>query len=140
MTLGDLVKDYRTTHDLSQRQFASLCGLSNGYISILEKGLNPKTEKPITPTIPQLCKLAEGMGITVNDLLEKVDDMPIDIGESSPALSRFAPDLTPDETAVLEKYRSLNDQGKEYIRQTLDMAAQIYIKSDRIPDLEKHTG
>ena len=120
MTLGDLVKDYRTMHDLSQRQFALLCGLSNGYISILEKGLNPKTEKPITPTIPQLCKLAEGMGMTVNDLLEKIDDMPIDLGESAPALSRSTPDLTPDESELLRKYRALDDAAKGRIRNALD--------------------
>lgn len=120
MTLGDLVKDYRTMHDLSQRQFASLCGLSNGYISLLEKGLNPKTEKPITPTIPQLCKLAEGMGMTVNDLLEKVDDMPIDLGESVPMLSRFTPDLTPEEADLLHKYRALDESGRGRVLNVLN--------------------
>ena len=35
MTLGDCIREYREAHDLSQRQFAELCGLSNAYISIL---------------------------------------------------------------------------------------------------------
>lgn len=43
MTLSDFVKEYRKEHDLSQRQFAAICGLSNGYISMLEKNMNPKT-------------------------------------------------------------------------------------------------
>lgn len=41
MTLRDLISAYRKDHGLSQRQFANQCGLSNGYISMLEKGINP---------------------------------------------------------------------------------------------------
>lgn len=80
MKLGDLIRSYRESHDLSQRQFALRCDLSNGYISILEKGINPNTLRPVTPTIPQLKKLADGMGMTLSELFEKVDDMPIDFG------------------------------------------------------------
>ena len=49
MTLSDLVQEYRREHGLSQRQFASICGLSNGYISMLERNVNPKTGQPVTP-------------------------------------------------------------------------------------------
>lgn len=79
MKLGELIKCYRDEHDLSQRQFANQCGLSNGYISILEKGVNPNTGKPVTPTIPQLKKLADGMGITMSAMLEQVEDMSVDL-------------------------------------------------------------
>lgn len=79
MNLGDLIRTFRDKHDLSQRQFAERCGLSNGYISILEKGINPNTGKPVTPTIPQLGKLANGMKMSIMEMLEQVDDMPIDI-------------------------------------------------------------
>lgn len=41
MTLKDLVIKYRTENGLSQRQFALQCGLSNGYISMIERGVNP---------------------------------------------------------------------------------------------------
>lgn len=79
MKLRELIKKYRDDHDLSQRQFANQCNLSNGYISILEKGVNPKTGKPVTPTIPQLKKLADGMAMTLNELFEKADDMPVSL-------------------------------------------------------------
>jgi repressor LexA len=79
MKLGDLIREYRESHDYSQRQFAVMCNLSNGYISFLEKGINPNTGKPITPTLPQLKKLADGMRISLSDLFDKVDDMPIDL-------------------------------------------------------------
>lgn len=81
MTLGDLIKEYRTEHNLSQRQFAIMCGLSNGYISMLEKGENPSTKKPVAPSLVQLQKIAAGLGITVMDLMERVDDMPIDLDD-----------------------------------------------------------
>lgn len=87
MKLGDLIKEYRESHDVSQRQFAAACGLSNGYISMLEKGENPKTGKPVTPTLHQLKKLADGMGTTMMDMLDRVDDMPIDIATEAAALS-----------------------------------------------------
>lgn len=126
MTLGDLVKNYRTAHGLSQRQFALQCGLSNGYISLLEKEVNPNTEKPITPTIPNLCKLADGMGITIDELLKRVDDMPIDLSEPIPifSVSRYSdaptPELAPDESDLLHKYRRLDDAAKGRIRHMVD--------------------
>ena len=79
MKLGDLIKEFRDSRELSQRQFADSCGLSNGYISMLERGINPNTQKPITPTIPQLKKLAIGMGMTLSEMIEKVDDMPVEL-------------------------------------------------------------
>lgn len=87
MKLGDLIKEYRESHDLSQRQFAMSCGLSNGYISMLEKGKNPKTNRPVTPTLQQLKKLADGMGTTMMDMLEQVDDMPVDLATEARELT-----------------------------------------------------
>lgn len=81
MELVELIKKYRAEHGLSQRQFAEECGLSNGYISLLEKGLNRKTNRPVTPTLPTLQLLANGMHITLTELLSSVDDMPIDLSE-----------------------------------------------------------
>lgn len=86
MKLGELIREYRDQHELSQRQFAEKCDLSNGYISILEKGTNPNTGKPVTPTIPQLKKLAAGLGMSMMDMLESVDDMPIDIAAEVPGI------------------------------------------------------
>ena len=57
MNLGEYVVKYRTAHGLSQRKFAEECGLSNGYISMIEKSLNPQTGTKITPSLPALKKL-----------------------------------------------------------------------------------
>lgn len=79
MKLQNILKKYRNDHELSQRQLANQCGLSNGYISILEKGINPNTGKPVTPTLPQLKKLASGMSMTIHELCTLADDMPISL-------------------------------------------------------------
>lgn len=79
MTISDILKQYRAEHNLSQRQFADQCGVSNGYISLLEKGENPKTGKPVTPTLGNLQKIARTMGTTIDDLLSSADDLEIDI-------------------------------------------------------------
>lgn len=79
MTLGELIKQYRTENGLSQRQFALRCGVSNGYISMLEKEVNPKTSDPVMPTMTTLKDIADAMGITLNDLLIRADDMPVNL-------------------------------------------------------------
>lgn len=79
MTLSDYISKYRSEHGLSQRKFAEQCGLSNGYISMLEKGLNPNTNKPIVPSLLQLQKLADGMNTPLMQLFEDVEDIPVDL-------------------------------------------------------------
>lgn len=91
MTLSDLVQEYRREHGLSQRQFASICGLSNGYISMLERNVNPKTGQPVTPSLPALKKIADGMGISLTALFTRTDDIPVDLLTSS--LDKAAPTL-----------------------------------------------
>jgi len=124
MQLRDLIRSYRNSHSLSQRQFAAQCDLSNGYISILEKGLNPSTGKPVTPTLPQLKKLADGMSLSLADLLEQVDDMPIELASAD-----FAAPLTiasspivfsNDEVALIRKFRCLDDRGQAAVLNVLE--------------------
>lgn len=79
MTLRELIIQYRTDHGISQRQFATLCGISNGYLSMLERGINPKTEQPPIPSLQVLEGIARGMGISITDLFIQAEDMPVDM-------------------------------------------------------------
>lgn len=79
MKLSELIIEYRREHGISQRQLASQCSLSTGYISLIEKEINPQTGKPMVPSLAVLNKLAKGMGITLDNLLSVCDDMPVDI-------------------------------------------------------------
>ena len=103
MTLSDFVKEYRKEHDLSQRQFAAICGLSNGYISMLEKNMNPKTGRPLTPSLPALKKISDGMGISLADMLTTVDDMPVEL------LSDISEDSANELSALTKEGGPMND-------------------------------
>ncbi len=103
MTLSDFVKEYRKEHDLSQRQFAAICGLSNGYISMLEKNMNPKTGPPLTPSLPALKKISDGMGISLADMLTTVDDMPVEL------LSDISEDSANELSALTKEGGPMND-------------------------------
>ncbi len=96
MTLSELIIAYRKEKDISQRKFAELCDLSNGYISMLEKGENPKTKLPITPTLPMLRKLAKGLNLSINDLFTMVDDIDIVLNDGELS-AKFPPPTATDD-------------------------------------------
>jgi transcriptional regulator with XRE-family HTH domain len=70
MKLEDLIKKYREDNNISQREFARRCGLSNSLISIFEMGKNPQTGKTISPDLETYRKLANGMGTSIQKLFE----------------------------------------------------------------------
>lgn len=96
--LGQIVREYRTTHRLSTRRFAELCDLTCGYISMLENGKNPKTGKPIAPNLETLAKLASGMGLMLDELLLIMDEKEtISLSHSEGRINPFpAPTVTDD--------------------------------------------
>lgn len=99
MTLPEYIINFRDENDLSQRQFANLCGLSNGYIAMIESGVNPRTGNPITPSLSSLKKMAAVMGLTwqaLSDIIEGDNISNIHIDE-----------LTEDEREIIVMYREL---------------------------------
>lgn len=74
MEIGELVKEYREKNGLSQRQFSKISGISNGYISMIEEGKNPKTGEALTPSLATLKKLAIAMKMSLNDLMSLTED------------------------------------------------------------------
>lgn len=73
MTLGDLIKEYRTENEMSMAEFASKSGLSKAYISLLEKNKHPKTGKEITPSIDVIKKVADTIGRDFDDVFSSID-------------------------------------------------------------------
>ena len=73
MRLGEKIKTLRkakkwTMADLSQRS-----GLSKGYISMLERGVNPTTNKEPIPTLETVYKIANAFGVPSDTLLDNVE-------------------------------------------------------------------
>lgn len=79
MHIGEYIKNYLDEHQMSQRQFAKKCDLSNGYISMLINNVNPRTKKPLVPSIEALISISRGMGVSLDELFEKTDDIAVDI-------------------------------------------------------------
>ena len=94
MKLSDIIKQYREENDISQREFAKRCGLSNSLISILEKGVNPQTGNAVDPDSRTYRRLADGMGITELKLRELM--------RSNNAPLSYTSDLSESDQEILE--------------------------------------
>ncbi|MDG8231141.1 helix-turn-helix domain-containing protein [Streptococcus pneumoniae] len=121
MKLGELLKSYRTEHKLSMDAFCELSDLTKGYISMLEKNEHPKSKKPIVPSYDTIEKIAKGMQISTEDLIDMLDDdQEIQIN-ATPALLSKSPIQTiydqlepPRQGKVLTfAERQLKEQNKE---------------------------
>lgn len=145
MKLSEIVRNYRLENDLSQREFAKRCNLSNSYISFIENECNPKTGRPMVPTIEQYKKMADGMNITVQRLFEMLDvDSPVKLNhfdprnlnlklfEGGPAEEARGPDQPKNEKVRL-LMNGANKLSDEQIEQLTDMMRVMFEKS--VPDL-----
>ena len=159
MTISKLVRDYRDEHGISQRQFAELCGLSNGYVSMIENNVNPKTGAPPKLSLSALRKVAKGLGMTLTELFAAADDIPVGLSEAPP--TRFAgslgtptsllgavtgasnvvhlqrrADVSAEESKLLQRYRVLDQFGKDAVGAVLDAE---YRRMTKLAD-PKHEG
>ena len=110
MTLSEFIVNYRKEHGLSQRRLSDQCGLSTGYISLIEKEFNPQTGKKMIPTLTALNKLAVGMGMTIDDLFQAVDDMPVSISDKTALVDEDGLDET--EAEIFAIVTNLSPQKK----------------------------
>lgn len=75
MTIGEMIKSYREKMGISQREFALKCGLSNATISMYEKnGINPKTGKPYKIEFMTYLRLANIMGMDIDEMFEALGE------------------------------------------------------------------
>lgn len=121
MTLSDFIIQYRKEHNLSQRQFAALCSVSNGYISMIERNFNPSTGKPLVPTLVALNKIAHGMGMTIDELFSSIDDIAVSLSSTS---SHPQDSLSPDEAQLLADYRDASEEIRDSALEILHKSAE----------------
>lgn len=103
MTLGEYIKAYREMHGWSQREFAKNAGLSNTYISNLEKGLN-KTGAEATPSLETYKAIARATGCTARDLIDLLDDTVVEL-----------PAFSPEEQQMVTLFRKASGRDKKLI-------------------------
>ena len=68
--LGEFIKNKRAEMGLSLREFGNLCGISHTTIDCLEKGYDPRTNKPVNITNSTFGKLSKALGIPISELVE----------------------------------------------------------------------
>lgn len=74
MFVGDLIKEYRISHGLTQQAFADACGVSKSYISLLESGKSSRSSSsPIIPSIEVANRIASAMGMNMDELFGYTD-------------------------------------------------------------------
>ncbi len=66
---GEFVKSRRIELGLSLRDLANITTLSHSYIDSMERGVNPKTGNPVSPTVETLFKLAQGLNVKLEDMV-----------------------------------------------------------------------
>ena len=56
--LGEYIKQYRLQNNYSRRQFGDICDISHTHIDSIERGIDPRTGKPVKVTNDTIEKLA----------------------------------------------------------------------------------
>ena len=134
MKLSELIIDYRKRMNISQREFSRRCGLSNTYISFIENEKNPKTGKPMAPTLDIYKKFADAMEMSVHRLFELLDDdAPVDL--RSPVVTEEQEIHHPEIRLLASRMDRL---PKEQRDQALDVFNAMYHKFfDQMEDVKK---
>ena len=121
MKLGEWLKKYRKEHGLSMQSLADSCGFSKAYVGMLEKGVNPTTNKPVSPTIQTFEKIAKATGQDIDTLLKILDD------EQLITINSFK--LNEKQTKLLNGYENLNDEGQNMLLGILASLQQSHAKT-----------
>ena len=121
MKLGEWLKEYRMEHGLSMQNFADSCGFSKAYVSMLEKGVNPTTNKPVSPTMQTFEKIAKATGQDVDTLLKILDD------EQLITIKPFK--LDEKKTELINGYDKLNDEGQNMLLGILASLQQSHARA-----------
>jgi transcriptional regulator with XRE-family HTH domain len=114
-------RECRENADLTQKYVAISLNVKPPSVSDWEKGNT-------NPTLENLIKLAKLYQVSTDYLLG--------VEEQEAGLPARRAELTQAEKKLVEDFRSLNQQGKEYILQTMAMATKIYKQSDAVPGVE----
>ncbi len=141
MKLGKLIRDYRQDHDMTQEDFAAKSGLSKGYVSMLESGKNPRTGKPLTPSLQVTKQVADAIGMSLSDVLAMTEALEWDdtISRDNPTQEELmiynslsAADVVPiwkEYLAQLRPFLKTMDEGQ--LKQLVQYARFLVVEGKR---------
>lgn len=116
MTFSERLKIARKENKLTQAVVAKSLGIAEGSYCAYEKGTRE-------PNVEKIRQLANIFNVSADFLINT---------------NKYNKDaeLNHTEQKLLKIFRELNDQGQDYIMQTIDMAKDKYIKSDSVSNME----
>lgn len=124
-TLAEIIKEYRSEHNLSLREFSNLCGVSHTYIDKIEKNRDPRNGKAVEPTLDMLEKMSLGLNLTLKELLTKLGK--IQSNTQNDELLKEVSSREDDEVnELIKRLASLDSDDKDAIKKMIDNA---YYKS-----------
>ena len=106
--VGDNIRMIREQQGYSMNALAKKAGIAYATLNAIERSTK-------SPSVDTIALLSAALGIPVSYLL----------GEQQESA------FTAQEIKLIEDYRSLSSQGKEYIRQQMDVAVRIYLSRER---------
>jgi len=88
LSLGEIIRRQRELSELSMRQFASMAGVSNPYLSQIERGLREPSEKVIEAIAETLHTSADALYAQAGlDDVDPEDTTVVDAVEADPRLT-----------------------------------------------------
>ena len=87
---------------------------------MLERGTNPNTGQPITPTIPVLKKVAEGMGISLSELFLQADDIEVNLSDCDDLPDNITPFPAPTVSEDVVTFPVMGEVAAGYDRVALE--------------------
>ncbi|GAA0177138.1 hypothetical protein SH2C18_04180 [Clostridium sediminicola] len=155
--IRDILINKRKELGLSLRDAGKLIGISHSYLSTLEKGKDPRTDSPISPTPETLKLISNAYGISYNYLMRisgYLDDMdePLSINEPMKLTKRDKRDIAKDlekmmaeienedsdtdsESGITFYGEPLDDLDKQLLKNALKHA----LENVKIKNKEKYT-
>ena len=114
------------------QDFADACGLSKGYISMLEHDRHPQNNKKVVPSLNTYAKLAKGMHVSLGELLSNLpEDAPVLLSNMAASTS-----LTDGDLELLSIFNEINDEGKdELLKYARLLASSGQYKKHSEPEL-----
>lgn len=124
MEMAKRIKERRILIGLTQEELGEKLGLQKSAIAKYENGRVENIKRSIIANMAKIleCSPAYLMGW---------EDEPL------PDVPEHTYPLNSKEELLLTDFRTLNEQGQDYILQTMDMVKDKYKKSDFLSDLEE---
>ena len=108
-SLGEIIRHQRELGELSMRQFAQMVGISNPYLSQIERGLREPSERVLD-------SIAKALRTSVDVLYEQAGLTPPAEADEEPATLQAIqsdPDLTPRQRqAMIEVYEAFTGRRR----------------------------